>query len=76
MIFENSFFFQIVVPCADVDYDPATHMCCCGKIHSIKSAYKCCGRKQYDSRKDKCCTLNYNIVGKLSSCPGGGSIAV
>lgn len=65
-----------VVPCAGVDYDPATHMCCCGKIHSIKSAYKCCGRKQYDSRRDKCCTLNYNIVGKLSSCPGGGSIAV
>ncbi|XP_046864510.1 uncharacterized protein LOC124458761 isoform X3 [Xenia sp. Carnegie-2017] len=59
-----------VVPCQGLDYDPATHVCCCGKIRAKKPHYKCCGRKQYNVETHQCCSTNYNIVEISQTCPG------
>ncbi|XP_028404297.1 uncharacterized protein LOC114526951 [Dendronephthya gigantea] len=58
-----------VIPCQGQDYNPATQLCCCGKLHILKVGFKCCGRRRYDSKTTKCCPVGFNIVKNNETCP-------
>ena len=41
--------------CGRTTYDPATYVCCCGKIHKKTAGYKCCGLEYYNTNMEQCC---------------------
>ena len=56
-------FFCIVGPlCRETRYDPATHVCCCGKLYEKKVGYECCGLRYYDTRRQKCCNEKRSVL--------------
>ena len=61
-------FFCIVGPrCGETRYDPATHVCCCGKMYTKEAGYDCCGFRYYDTTNGKkCCNEKRGII-----CPQG-----
>ncbi|XP_028405094.1 uncharacterized protein LOC114527595 [Dendronephthya gigantea] len=54
--------------CGNQIYNPASQICCCGKVHSKKANWNCCGYFYYNTRASKCC--NYFSVKPLkANCP-------
>ncbi|XP_028411904.1 uncharacterized protein LOC114534632 [Dendronephthya gigantea] len=54
--------------CGTTAYDPATHICCCGKPHMKKSGYKCCGTNYYNPGSLICCQ-DTSLVVVGGHCP-------
>ena len=54
--------------CGNQIYNPATQVCCCGKVHSKRRFSACCGYFYYDTRRSQCCRY-YSVKPKKARCP-------
>ena len=54
--------------CGNTAYDPATHVCCCGKVHEKTANHRCCGTKYYDPSQMMCCQGDM-LVNREGQCP-------
>ena len=54
--------------CGNQIYNPATQICCCGKVHDRKAKHACCGYFYYDLRTSRCCNY-YSVKPKNGRCP-------
>ena len=57
--------------CGRKEYNPGSHVCCCGRIYRKDAGNECCGMFYYSLRSQKCCDQTAGILVSTTgeSCP-------